>query len=91
MSCVPSRYGLTYDAGSEVLVLGAGGIGRAIARLLSAVGTRVTVAADDYGRDAVAGTILFGNAHEIAIARSDDEVGDVVVHFPRAGFMVTKV
>jgi phosphoglycerate dehydrogenase-like enzyme len=32
-------------AGSEVLVLGAGGIGRAIARLLSAVGTRVTVAA----------------------------------------------
>jgi glutathione S-transferase len=54
-------------------------------------GTRVTVSADDYGRDAVAGTILFGNAHEIAIARSDDQVGDVVVHFPRAGFMVAKV
>ena len=52
-------------------------------------GTRVTVSADDYGRDPVAGTILFGNAHEIAIARSDDQVGDVVVHFPRAGFMVT--
>jgi phosphoglycerate dehydrogenase-like enzyme len=32
-------------AGSEVLVLGAGGIGRAIARLLTAVGTHVTVAA----------------------------------------------
>jgi len=54
-------------------------------------GTRVTVSADDYGRDPVAGTILFGNAHEIAIARSDDQVGDVVVHFPRAGFMVTPV
>jgi glutathione S-transferase len=54
-------------------------------------GTRVTVSADDYGRDPVAGTILFSNAHEIAIARSDDQVGDVVVHFPRAGFMVTPV
>ena len=54
-------------------------------------GTHVTVSADDYGRDAVEGTILFGNAHEIAIARSDDQVGDVVVHFPRAGFMVTKI
>jgi glutathione S-transferase len=52
-------------------------------------GTRVAVSADDYGRDPVEGTILFGNAHEIAIARSDDQVGDVVVHFPRAGFMVT--
>ncbi len=51
-------------------------------------GTRVTVSADDYGRDPVAGTILFSNAHEIAIARSDDQVGDVVVHFPRAGFTV---
>jgi len=54
-------------------------------------GTRVTVSADDYGRDPVAGTILFGNAHEIAIQRSDDQVGDVVVHFPRAGFMVAPV
>ena len=51
-------------------------------------GDRVTVAADDYGRDAVAGEIVFTNAHEIAIARRDAEVGDVVVHFPRAGFVV---
>lgn len=53
-------------------------------------GMRVTVSADDYGRDPVAGTILFSNAHEIAIARSEDDVGDVVVHFPRAGFVVAK-
>lgn len=51
-------------------------------------GTRVTVSADDYGRDAIEGTILFANAHEIAVSRSDDLVGDVVVHFPRAGFNV---
>ncbi|MGN6516874.1 MAG: glutathione S-transferase family protein [Rhizomicrobium sp.] len=54
-------------------------------------GMRVTVSADDYGRDPVSGTILFSNAHEIAIARSEDDVGDVVVHFPRAGFTVAKV
>ncbi|HWA29816.1 MAG TPA: glutathione S-transferase family protein [Rhizomicrobium sp.] len=54
-------------------------------------GTRVTVSADDYGRDPVEGTILFSNAHEIAIARSHDMVGDVVVHFPRAGFNVAVV
>lgn len=46
------------------------------------------VAADDYGRDAVAGEIVFSNAHEIAIRRSDPAVGEVVVHFPRAGFTV---
>jgi glutathione S-transferase len=54
-------------------------------------GTRVTVSADDYGRDAIEGTIMFANAHEIAIARSNDDVGDVVVHFPRAGFVVMTV
>jgi glutathione S-transferase len=53
-------------------------------------GDRVTVAADDYGRDAVAGEIVFSNAHEIAIRRRDDAVGDVAVHFPRAGFTVVK-
>jgi glutathione S-transferase len=51
-------------------------------------GDRVTVAADDYGRDPIAGEIVFTNAHEIAIARRDADVGDVVVHFPRAGFVV---
>jgi glutathione S-transferase len=51
-------------------------------------GAKVTVSADDYGRDAIAGEIVFGNAHEIAIKRNDPAVGDVVVHFPRAGFTV---
>jgi glutathione S-transferase len=51
-------------------------------------GDKVTVAADDYGRDAVAGEIVFSNRHEIAIKRNDPAVGEVVVHFPRAGFTV---
>lgn len=53
-------------------------------------GDRVTVAADDYGRDPVEGEIVFTSAHEIAIRRSAPETGEVVVHFPRAGFAVMK-
>jgi hypothetical protein len=43
---------------------------------------------DDYGRDPVVGEIVFSNAQEIAIKRTDPAVGEVVVHFPRAGFWV---
>jgi len=51
-------------------------------------GDRVAVMPDDYGRDPVAGELVFSNAQEIAIKRSDPAVGEVVVHFPRAGFLV---
>jgi len=50
---------------------------------------RVAVAADDYARDAIEGEIIFTTANEIAILRKDAAVGDVAVHFPRAGFTVT--
>jgi glutathione S-transferase len=53
-------------------------------------GDKVTVSADDYGRDPIAGEIIFSNAHEIAISRHDPQVGNVAAHFPRAGFMVAK-
>lgn len=52
-------------------------------------GMRVTVAADDYGRDPVEGELIFSTANEVAILRRDDTVGEVAVHFPRAGFVVT--
>jgi len=54
-------------------------------------GDRVSVTPDDYGRDPVTGEIVFSNAQEIAIKRSDPTVGEVVVHFPRAGFWVMPV
>ena len=54
-------------------------------------GDTVTVSADDYGRDPIAGEIIFSNAHEIAILRNDPAVGNIAVHFPRAGFMVAKI
>jgi glutathione S-transferase len=52
-------------------------------------GAKVKVGADDYGKDQIAGEIVFSSAHEIAIQRHDPQIGDVVVHFPRAGFTVT--
>ncbi len=54
------------------------------------IGDRVVVMADDYGRDPIAGEIVRASAQEIAIRRRDPEVGDVIVHFPRAGFLVTR-
>jgi glutathione S-transferase len=53
------------------------------------LGQKVSVRATDYGCDPVGGTLLHASAVEIAIARSDARAGEVVVHFPRAGFKVT--
>ncbi|WP_421860389.1 glutathione S-transferase family protein [Parvibaculum sp.] len=53
-------------------------------------GDAVTVMADDYGRDPVIGDLVSSSAQHIAIKRNDPRVGDVVVHFPRAGFLVMK-
>ena len=51
-------------------------------------GDAVSVGADDYGRDRVAGEIVSTSAQHIAIRRSDPRIGEVVLHFPRAGFVV---
>lgn len=36
----------------------------------------------------VTGEIVLVRANEIAVRRHDPDAGDVVVHFPRAGFSV---
>ncbi|MHC2464225.1 glutathione S-transferase family protein [Bradyrhizobium embrapense] len=51
-------------------------------------GDIVSVMPDDYGKIPVRGEIVSLSAQHIAIRRSDDRTGDVVVHFPRAGFLV---
>lgn len=53
-------------------------------------GDRVSVMADDYGRDPIMGELVSSSAQHIAIRRADPRVGEVVVHFPRAGFLVMK-
>ncbi|MBL6752285.1 MAG: glutathione S-transferase family protein [Nevskia sp.] len=52
-------------------------------------GDKVSVRATDYGCDPVAGTLLHASAEEIAIRRADAKAGELVVHFPRAGFKVS--
>ena len=54
-----------------------------------APGAAVTVAADDYGRDPIPGTLVALNAGRVVIAREDPAVGKLHVHFPRAGYMVS--
>jgi glutathione S-transferase len=51
-------------------------------------GEIVSVTPDDTGRDPVVGELILSDVHEIVIRRSDHTVGEVCVHFPRAGFVV---
>jgi len=53
-----------------------------------APGAAVTVAADDYGRDPIAGTLVAANASRIVIARQDPALGRLQVHFPRVGYLL---
>jgi len=52
-------------------------------------GQAVEVAADDYGKDPVAGALVTLTSEEIAVRRTAPRAGEVVVHFPRIGFQVT--
>jgi glutathione S-transferase len=54
-------------------------------------GQPVTVAASDYGTDAVAGTLVGLAPDETVIVRDDPRAGRVHVHFPRHGFHLKKV
>jgi glutathione S-transferase len=51
-------------------------------------GDRVDVVPDDYGKIKVSGEIVALSSQHIAIRRHDPRAGDVVVHFPRVGFLV---
>ena len=53
-------------------------------------GDRIAVMADDYGREPIVGELVSSSAQEVAILRRDPLVGEVVVHFPRAGFLVAR-
>lgn len=51
-------------------------------------GDRLAVVPDDTGRVPVTGELVSSSAQHIAIRRHDDQVGEVVVHFPRTGYRV---
>jgi glutathione S-transferase len=51
-------------------------------------GDKVEIMPDDYGKVRVGGEIVALSPQHIAIRRHDPRAGEVVVHFPRAGFLV---
>jgi glutathione S-transferase len=51
-------------------------------------GDMVEIVPDDYGKVRVSGEIVALSSQHIAIRRHDPIVGETVVHFPRAGFLV---
>jgi glutathione S-transferase len=51
------------------------------------LGSRISVQTEDRTPEPVVGEVVYVGRNEIAIRRSAPEVGDVVVHAPRAGFM----
>lgn len=52
------------------------------------LGMRVQVTPDDIGRDPVVGELSALSTYEVVIKRTDPQVGEVAVHFPRAGFVI---
>lgn len=50
-------------------------------------GQKVSVTPDDTGKVPVTGELVGLSADRVSIKRTDERVGDVVVHFPRAGFV----
>lgn len=56
-----------------------------------ALGEQVMIAAVDYGVDPVQGELVYAGTEQLTLKRSDDQLGDVHVHFPRVGFRVQRV
>ena len=55
-----------------------------------ALGERVQIAPSDYGIDPVAGELVISAPNELAVKHVDPRAGEVVVHFPRIGFQLTR-
>ena len=53
-------------------------------------GQAITVAATDYGSDAVAGTLVGLSSESVTLRRQDPRAGTVHVHFPRFGVQIKK-
>jgi glutathione S-transferase len=54
-------------------------------------GTRVAITPLDYAFDAVVGELVLSTSNQLAIKRTDERAGEVVVHFPRVGYKLERV
>ena len=52
------------------------------------LGERVSVASDDNVAEPVVGELVTITENEVAVRRDTDQTGDVIVHFPRLGYLV---
>ena len=52
------------------------------------VGAAVTVRADDYGRDPIAGRLVAATPARIVVERDGGELGRLNLHFPRVGYIL---
>jgi glutathione S-transferase len=65
---------------------------RALPESVEAVrGERVSIAPDDYGQIPVTGELLASTAHGWVLGRDHPRVGRVQVHFPKQGFVLTRL
>ena len=55
------------------------------------VGDEIAILADDYGVEESCGTVVGLTANAISIRRRDPALGDLAVHFPRAGYRLRKL
>jgi glutathione S-transferase len=53
-----------------------------------ALGTTVKVQTEDRAPEPVTGEVVLVRRNEVAIRRTDPEAGEIVIHVPRAGFIV---
>lgn len=54
-------------------------------------GAEISIVPDDYGLERTVGRLVRLNAHEIVVLRTDPQVGEVAVHYPRAGYRCSPV
>lgn len=52
------------------------------------LGSVVAVRPEDYRTEDVVGELVLADRNELAIRRMGDQVGEVVVHFPRLGYVM---
>ena len=52
-------------------------------------GSKVSVVADDYGREEVGGKLVRITGEEVTVLRQDSDLGNIAVHFPRVGYRIT--
>lgn len=51
-------------------------------------GDTVTITADDYGQETTTGRVTRVLANEVTVIRTDPALGEIAVHYPRAGYRI---